>query len=120
MFRDITIGAWDPGKFNDTLNEWMNRPDFNLFPNYEKYMKKSPNGSLYLIDPRSVWRLWGALQDWSKIQIRKNPPSSGFIGIKYEFGENFFFKNLLIFFFFFCFVKTFLLSQSPSPCVPLF
>lgn len=43
-------------------------------------MKKNSNAKLYLIDPRSIWNLWKTLHIFTGIHIRRNPPSSGFIG----------------------------------------
>lgn len=56
-------------------------PDFNLFHNYQKFMEKQPYSNFYLINPRSIWNLWKTLQIFhKKYKIRRNPPSSGFIG----------------------------------------
>lgn len=58
----------------------VEKPDFDLFTNYEKFMKQHPDADFHLIDPRSLWKLWEVLQDFSNTEIRRNPPSSGFIG----------------------------------------
>lgn len=56
-------------------------PDFDLFENYRKYMLRWPNANFHLVDPRSIWNLWYELQRFTKnSHIRRNPPSSGFIG----------------------------------------
>lgn len=81
LFKNISLAAWDPGKFNETLEEWQQKPDFDIFTNYQKFMEKTPSADFHLIDPRSLWSLWKVLQDFSKISIPRNPPSSGFIGI---------------------------------------
>lgn len=43
-------------------------------------MMRNPDADVHMIDPNSVWSLWEALQDFTKTPIRKNPPTSGFIG----------------------------------------
>lgn len=81
LFKNISLAAWDPGKFNETLQQWHQNPDFDLFSNYEKFMEANPAADFHLIDPRSLWKLWKVLQDYSDASIPRNPPSSGFIGI---------------------------------------
>lgn len=81
LFKNVSLAAWDPGKFNGTLEEWQQKPDFDLFTNYEKFMEANPDADFHLIDPRSLWGLWKVLQDYSQTSIPRNPPSSGFIGI---------------------------------------
>ena len=55
-------------------------PDFNLFDNFKKFRSSHPQSNFHIIDPRSIWRAWTALQDLTDVPIRKNPPTSGFIG----------------------------------------
>lgn len=44
-------------------------------------MMRQPDADVNIIDPRSIWRLWIALQDFTvENDVRKNPPTSGFIG----------------------------------------
>jgi beta-galactoside alpha-2,6-sialyltransferase (sialyltransferase 1) len=100
MFKNVSLAAWDPGKFNESLEQWVTKPDFDLFTNYQKFMETNPSADFHLIDPRSVsnailmkevklqtfkqlqlWGLWKVLQDYTSISIPRNPPSSGFIGI---------------------------------------
>uniref|UniRef100_A0A8D8ESL9 Beta-galactoside alpha-2,6-sialyltransferase 1 n=1 Tax=Culex pipiens TaxID=7175 RepID=A0A8D8ESL9_CULPI len=81
LFRNVSIAAWDPGKFNQSLKEWIETPDFNLFENFKQYHQKYPGANFHLVDPRSIWRAWSALQDKTKIKIIRNPPTSGFIGL---------------------------------------
>lgn len=59
----------------------LSHPDYDLFTNYKEYMMRNPVADVHLLDPRSVWSLWEALQDFSGDKIRRNPPTSGFIGI---------------------------------------
>lgn len=65
----------------------MEKPDFDLFTNYAKYLELYPDSDFHLIDPRSIWKLWEVLQDFSNTGIRKNPPSSGFLG-EFPFNRN--------------------------------
>lgn len=81
LFKNVSLAAWDPGKFNESLELWHQKPDFDLFTNYEKFMEAQPNADFHLVDPRSLWKLWTVLQDYSSTSIPRNPPSSGFIGI---------------------------------------
>ncbi|XP_036332817.1 beta-galactoside alpha-2,6-sialyltransferase 2 isoform X2 [Rhagoletis pomonella] len=82
IFQNVTIAAWDPGKYNSSLSEWTTTADYDLFTNYKIYRRKYPKSRAFLIDPQSVWRLWQSLQIFvGSRPIRKNPPSSGFIGL---------------------------------------
>nr|AAY26387.1 alpha 2,6 sialyltransferase [Anopheles albimanus] len=81
LFRNVTIAAWDPGKFDQPLSEWLANPDFNLFENFKKFRSQYRDANFHIIDPRSIWRAWTALQDLTPFPIRQNPPTSGFIGL---------------------------------------
>lgn len=82
LFRNITIAAWDPGRYNASLSDWIQNPDFDMFTNFKQFMTEQPDANAHLIDPRSLWRLWESLQSYFPgKQIRQNPPSSGFVGI---------------------------------------
>lgn len=64
-------------------------PDFQLFKNYKRFMKRRPEAKFYLLDPRSIWNLWKVLKIYTGIKIRQNPPSSGFIGLLHShFNRN--------------------------------
>lgn len=43
-------------------------------------MERYPLTDFHLVDPRSIWRVWTFLQRYADVNIRWNPPSSGFIG----------------------------------------
>lgn len=66
----------------------LSSPDFNLFENYKLFMERYPNADFHLIDPRSIWRIWTFLQRYSDVNIRWNPPSSGFIGKNHKVISN--------------------------------
>jgi beta-galactoside alpha-2,6-sialyltransferase (sialyltransferase 1) len=80
IFQNIHLAAWDPGKYNGTLESWIRAPDYDIFHNYQLFMSKYPKANFHLVDPISIWRLWEQLQDFTGTPIIKNPPSSGFIG----------------------------------------
>ena len=80
LFRNVTILGWDPSNYTSSLEEWLLNPEYPLFTNFVKYRKTFQKSKMYLVDPRSVWRLWDFLQGHSFNRLRRNPPSSGFIG----------------------------------------
>lgn len=67
--------------------------DYYLFV---RLLEERKNTDAHLLQPRVLWDLWGVLQDTSPYRLRKNPPSSGFIGetllrhilIMLNFGES--------------------------------
>lgn len=81
LFRNITIAAWDPGRYNGLLSDWIAAPDFDMFSNFKQFMAEQPDANAHIIDPRSLWKLWETLQSHFSQHIRQNPPSSGFVGI---------------------------------------
>lgn len=44
-------------------------------------MLQDPSADFHIVDPRSLWELWKVLQEYAEVQIVKNIPSSGFIGL---------------------------------------
>lgn len=81
IFQNVTIAAWDPGKYNASLEDWLTTSDYDLFSNYEIYRRRYPKSRAFLVNAHSIWRLWQSLQTFAGDRpIRKNPPSSGFIG----------------------------------------
>jgi len=63
-----------------TSKQWYQQPDFDLFTPYFQRRKLYPEQAFYLLDPRSQWMLWDYIQSLIPVRIRKNPPSSGFLG----------------------------------------
>lgn len=57
--------------------------DFQLFNNYQQFMRSHPEANFFLIDPRSIWNLWKMLRIYMGMRISPNPPSSGFIGLAF-------------------------------------
>jgi hypothetical protein len=60
--------------------QWYQQPDFDVFAPYFERRKLYPEQAFYLLDPRSQWTLWDYIQSLIPVRIRKNPPSSGFLG----------------------------------------
>jgi hypothetical protein len=56
------------------------QPDFDVFTPYFERRRLYPEQAFYLLDPRSQWALWDYIQSLIPVRIRKNPPSSGFLG----------------------------------------
>lgn len=83
IYKNISILAWDPSNYTSTLYQWYQHPDFNLFPEYKRYMRRNPNSDFHILNPRSLWEIWDFIQSNSPYRLRRNPPSSGFLG-KYK------------------------------------
>ncbi|MEE6470274.1 hypothetical protein FKM82_008911 [Ascaphus truei] len=81
LYKDVTLVAWDPSPYYADLHMWYHKPDYNLFPPYEKHRKKNPDQPFYILHPKFTWELWKIIQENSDEKIQPNPPSSGFIGI---------------------------------------
>lgn len=62
------------------LGQWYEQPDFDVFTPYFERRRLYPEQAFYLLDPRSQWTLWNYIQSLIPVRIRKNPPSSGFLG----------------------------------------
>ncbi|XP_026764485.2 beta-galactoside alpha-2,6-sialyltransferase 2 [Galleria mellonella] len=81
LYKDVSIIIWDPANYSSTLEEWYNHPDFPLFPVYKRLLERRPDADVHLLRPEVLWDLWAVLQDSSQYRLRRNPPSSGFIGV---------------------------------------
>ncbi|XP_014245125.1 beta-galactoside alpha-2,6-sialyltransferase 2 isoform X2 [Cimex lectularius] len=81
MYSGIKILVWDPCNYTSTLTQWKNKPDFDVFTPYVKHRRAKPKTNLHLLDPRILWTLWDFIQAHTSVRIRRNPPSSGFLGI---------------------------------------
>ncbi|CAG9835211.1 unnamed protein product [Diabrotica balteata] len=82
LYKNVTIVAWDPSNYSSTINEWLEKPEFNLFTNYMAFRKTDPKSRTFLLNPSSVWDVWDFLQNNSPSMLRRNPPSSGFLGLR--------------------------------------
>ncbi|XP_071442417.1 beta-galactoside alpha-2,6-sialyltransferase 1 [Hetaerina americana] len=81
LYKNISLLAWDPSNYTSTLEEWYNHPDFDLFTPYFQHRAFHQDQPSYLLDPRSQWSLWDFVQAHIPVRIRRNPPSSGFLGL---------------------------------------
>ncbi|XP_049887298.1 beta-galactoside alpha-2,6-sialyltransferase 2 [Pectinophora gossypiella] len=81
LYKDTSLLIWDPANYSSTLEEWYNHPDFPLFPVYKKLLQDRTDADVHLLSPQVLWGLWSVLQDSSPYRLRRNPPSSGFIGV---------------------------------------
>ncbi|XP_072388882.1 beta-galactoside alpha-2,6-sialyltransferase 1 [Diabrotica undecimpunctata] len=82
LYKNVTIVAWDPSNYSSTINEWLEKPEFNLFTNYMAFRKTDPKSRTFLLNPSKVWDVWDFLQNNSPSMLRRNPPSSGFLGLR--------------------------------------
>lgn len=80
LYHNVTILAWDPSNYSAPIHSWLKQPDYDLFTNYMMFRKKFPKSKVYLLNPKSLWELWDFLQSNSPGRLKKNPPSSGFLG----------------------------------------
>ncbi|KAJ8734754.1 hypothetical protein PYW08_014004 [Mythimna loreyi] len=81
LFQNVSILIWDPANYTSTLEDWYDHPDYPLFPVYKKLLEKSDKADVHLLNPQVLWELWSVLQDSSVYRLRRNPPSSGFLGM---------------------------------------
>ncbi|XP_050354279.1 beta-galactoside alpha-2,6-sialyltransferase 2 isoform X1 [Nymphalis io] len=81
MYKNISIIIWDPANYSSPLDEWYRHPDFPVFRVYKKLLEAQPGADVHLLYPQVLWDLWTVLQDSSPYRLRRNPPSSGFIGL---------------------------------------
>ncbi|XP_068629090.1 beta-galactoside alpha-2,6-sialyltransferase 2 [Battus philenor] len=81
LYKEVSILIWDPANYTATLDEWFHHSDFPLFPVYKRLLEIMPGADVHLLHPKVLWSLWTLLQDSSPYRLKRNPPSSGFIGI---------------------------------------
>ncbi|XP_025830591.1 beta-galactoside alpha-2,6-sialyltransferase 1, partial [Agrilus planipennis] len=81
LFENVTLVVWDPSNYTSTLEDWYHHPEHQFFTNYRKYKTKFLKSRFFIVNPKSLWDLWTFLQSSMIYRIRKNPPSSGFLGI---------------------------------------
>ncbi|XP_022826171.1 beta-galactoside alpha-2,6-sialyltransferase 2 [Spodoptera litura] len=81
LYRNVSILIWDPANYTSSLEDWYHHPDYPLFPIYKTLLDRYKNADVHLLNPQVLWALWSVLQDTSPYRLRRNPPSSGFLGL---------------------------------------
>lgn len=80
LYSSGILVAWDPAPFSADLHQWVNRTDYPIFTQYQRYRRLHPQQPFYILHPRFEWQLWKRIQDNMAENIQKNPPSSGLLG----------------------------------------
>ncbi|XP_063633515.1 beta-galactoside alpha-2,6-sialyltransferase 2 [Cydia splendana] len=81
LYCNISILIWDPANYSSNLDDWYRSPDYPLFLVYKRFLELNPDADVHILNPQVLWEIWTLLQRSAPSRIRKNPPSSGFIGI---------------------------------------
>ncbi|XP_072318212.1 beta-galactoside alpha-2,6-sialyltransferase 1 [Eucyclogobius newberryi] len=81
LYSSGILVAWDPAPFSADLNQWLNRTDYPIFTQFQRYRRLHPLQPFYILHPRFEWQLWQRIQDNMKEPIQRNPPSSGLQGV---------------------------------------
>ncbi|XP_060517236.1 beta-galactoside alpha-2,6-sialyltransferase 1 [Cylas formicarius] len=82
IYKNITLVLWDPSNYSSNLEDWLKHPEFNLFPNFMQYKKQERKARAFILNPITIWDIWNFLQRNSPSRLRRNPPSSGFLGLR--------------------------------------
>ncbi|XP_032515182.2 beta-galactoside alpha-2,6-sialyltransferase 2 [Danaus plexippus] len=81
LYKNISILIWDPSNYSASLEDWYRDPDFPVFSVYKKLLERNNSVDVHLLNPQVLWDLWEVLQDSTPYRLRRNPPSSGFLGL---------------------------------------
>ncbi|KAL0278852.1 UNVERIFIED_CONTAM: hypothetical protein PYX00_000542 [Menopon gallinae] len=81
LYKNVTLVVWDPSNYTASLQQWYEKPDFDFFGSWARQRLSNPGQQSFILDPRSVWKVWDFIQSLTPLRIRRNPPSSGFLGI---------------------------------------
>ncbi|XP_050302266.1 beta-galactoside alpha-2,6-sialyltransferase 2 [Anthonomus grandis grandis] len=82
LYKNITLVLWDPSNYSSSLEEWLKNPEYDLFRNFMQYRRQEDKPRIFLVNPLTIWDLWDFLQRNVQGRLRKNPPSSGFLGLR--------------------------------------
>uniref|UniRef100_A0A8C7X3X2 Beta-galactoside alpha-2,6-sialyltransferase 1 n=1 Tax=Oryzias sinensis TaxID=183150 RepID=A0A8C7X3X2_9TELE len=80
LYSSGVLVAWDPAPFSSDLTQWLNRTDYPIFAQYQRYRRLHPQQPFFILHPRFEWQVWQQVQENMAESIQKNPPSSGFLG----------------------------------------
>ncbi|XP_074528870.1 beta-galactoside alpha-2,6-sialyltransferase 1 [Halichoeres trimaculatus] len=80
LYSSGALVAWDPAPFSADLTQWLNRTDYPIFTQYQRYRRLHPMQPFFILHPRFQWQVWQRIQDNMAEPIQKNPPSSGLLG----------------------------------------
>ncbi|XP_076324129.1 beta-galactoside alpha-2,6-sialyltransferase 2-like [Tachypleus tridentatus] len=81
LYENILLIVWDPPGYNDDIKKWYQHPDFDFFPFYWERRQRLPEENFFVVHPTVVWKAWNFIQENTAVLIKKNPPSSGFLGL---------------------------------------
>ncbi|XP_008182168.1 beta-galactoside alpha-2,6-sialyltransferase 2 isoform X2 [Acyrthosiphon pisum] len=81
LYKRLKLLMWDPSNYTSSINEWITNPEHNFIDNYISFRKSNPRSNFHIVHPQYLWRLWDYIQDHTTAHIRRNPPSSGFLGL---------------------------------------
>ncbi|XP_070561465.1 beta-galactoside alpha-2,6-sialyltransferase 2-like [Ptychodera flava] len=78
-----TLFLWKDGVYNGNLYRWYReRATQNFFADFLKWVhQRGQRLQPYVIHPSSLWNAWDLIQEHSKEAIRKEVPTSGFVGV---------------------------------------
>ncbi|XP_019721762.1 beta-galactoside alpha-2,6-sialyltransferase 1 [Hippocampus comes] len=80
LYSSGVLVAWDPAPYSANLTQWLNRTDYPIFSQYQRYRRLHPQQPFFILHPRFFWQVWRQIQDNMPEPIQKNPPSSGMLG----------------------------------------
>ncbi|XP_050526784.1 beta-galactoside alpha-2,6-sialyltransferase 2 [Daktulosphaira vitifoliae] len=81
LYKQLKLLMWDPSNYSSSVNEWIQNPEHDFVNNYMTYRKTYPSSNFHIVHPHYLWFLWDFLQSHTTAHIRRNPPSSGFLGL---------------------------------------
>ena len=80
LYRNRVKFVWDASDYSLDYNKWFKK-SHKFFESFKNVLKLFPNETFAILDPKLIWKSWDLLQSTTRINIPKNPPTSGFLGI---------------------------------------